>query len=114
MTDAPETIWALADRRKHWQENPPQDGQHTWHWTEYTRTDHSQALIAAAYEAAGEYLNMQSSGYPDGVAWAVQDDATAIVGLTPSDAKAALDKLIADAERRGMERAACEMEDKKP
>jgi hypothetical protein len=49
MTDAPETIWALADRRKHWQAEPPQDGQHAWHWTEYTRTDiHdiSQARIA--------------------------------------------------------------------
>ena len=28
MTDtAPERIWALADRRKHWQEEKPRDGE---------------------------------------------------------------------------------------
>lgn len=37
--EAPDKIWALCDRRKHWQESPPQDGQKPWHWTEYTRTD---------------------------------------------------------------------------
>jgi hypothetical protein len=71
-----------------------------------TRTDHSQALIAAAYEAAGKYLNALSQAYPDNIKWCVQDDATAVLDLTPADAKAAYDKAIADAERRGMERAA--------
>jgi hypothetical protein len=46
MTDAPKKIWALADRRKHWQDEPPQDGQHAGHWTKYTRTDISNARIA--------------------------------------------------------------------
>jgi hypothetical protein len=43
MTDAPEKIWALADRRKHWQAESPQNGQHAWHWTEYTRKDIADA-----------------------------------------------------------------------
>jgi hypothetical protein len=46
MTELPERIWALADRRKYWQEESPQDGQHDWHWTEYTRTDKAQARVA--------------------------------------------------------------------
>lgn len=39
MTDAPETIWAMSDRRKTWQIGPPEDGQEPWHWEQYTRTD---------------------------------------------------------------------------
>jgi hypothetical protein len=46
MSKAPEKIWALADRRKHWQDEPPQDGQHVGHWTEYTRADTANARIA--------------------------------------------------------------------
>jgi hypothetical protein len=64
-----------------------------------TRTDHSQALIAAAYEAA------VSAAYT-GDDWHDRDIEPSIRELTPADAQAALDKLIADAERRGMERAA--------
>jgi hypothetical protein len=44
MSDAPERIWALADRRKHWQDTPPEDGQHVWHWQEYVRADRIAAL----------------------------------------------------------------------
>lgn len=50
MSDAPKTIWALADRRKHWQDEPPQDGQHEWHWHQYTLT----ASVAVRLKAADE------------------------------------------------------------
>jgi hypothetical protein len=50
MTDAPKHIWALADRRKHWQDEPPQDGQHDWHWTEYARKDELDAANARVAE----------------------------------------------------------------
>jgi hypothetical protein len=106
MTDAPETIWAA----QHPYGTIEAVDTECLGTTKYTRTDHSQALIAAAYEAAGKYLNEQSKGYPDNIKWCVQDDATAVLDLTPANAQAALDKLIADAERRGMERAACEMD----
>jgi hypothetical protein len=107
MTDAPETIWALYAPEVG--EDHPQctivaGDEPIYGAMQYTRTDHSQALVAAAYEAAGEHLNWQ--WYPDEVAWAVRGGATEIVALTPADAQAALDRLIADAERRGMERAA--------
>jgi hypothetical protein len=69
MTDAPKKIWALSDRRKHWQEQPPQDGQHVWHWTEYTRTDISQARIAelevALAAASGTITAMRENGAND-------------------------------------------------
>lgn len=39
MSDLPEKIWALADRRKHWQAEEQQDGQHEGHWTKYRRAD---------------------------------------------------------------------------
>jgi hypothetical protein len=124
MTDAPETIWAdkefgCAD----WDAGTfctVDDGS-----TSYTRTDHSQALIAAAYEAAWKGVKKHSDQARKKLAEAgtreVHDIWGAIVShldleeekicaLTPADAQAALDKLIADAERRGMERAACEMD----
>jgi hypothetical protein len=113
MTDAPETIWANKEFGcDDWDAGTfctVDDGS-----TSYTRTDHSQALIAAAYEAAGKYLNEQSKLYPDNVAWAVRDDGAEILGFAPDDANAALDRLIADAERRGMERAAELVEPKTP
>jgi hypothetical protein len=112
MSDAPETIWAMAGMAGKWSDahatnNKPVTNTLTAPFVfKYTRTDHSQALIAAAYEAAGKYLNALSQAYPDNIKWCVQDDATAVLDLTPADAKAAYDKAIADAERRGMERAA--------
>ena len=54
MTDAPKRIWALSDRRKHWQEHAPDDGQHPWHWKEYHRADLSTDLVRAGYLAALE------------------------------------------------------------
>jgi hypothetical protein len=109
MSDAPETIWALYTPEVGFivASDEPIDVA-----VQYTRADHSQALIAAAYEAAGEHLNWQ--WYPDEVAGAVRDGAKAILQLTPADAQAALDKLIADAERRGMERAAQIVEPNNP
>jgi hypothetical protein len=63
MTELPDRIWALADRRKYWQEESPQDGQHDWHWTEYTRTDKAQARIAEL-EAALSQLRSVVSPFP--------------------------------------------------
>jgi hypothetical protein len=46
MTDAPKHIWALADRRRYWQGEPPQNGQQVGHWTKYIRTDALPDMIA--------------------------------------------------------------------
>jgi hypothetical protein len=46
MTEAPEKIWTLAGNRQHWQNVPPQDGQKTWRWVEYTRSDIADTLRA--------------------------------------------------------------------
>ena len=46
MTDEPEKIWTLAGNRQHWQNVPPQDGQKTWRWVEYTRSDIADTLRA--------------------------------------------------------------------
>jgi hypothetical protein len=102
MSDAPETIWALYAPEVG--EDHPQctivaGDEPIYGAMQYTRTDHSQALIAAAYEAA------VSAAYT-GDDWPDRDIEPSIRELTPADAQAALDKLIADAERRGMERAA--------
>jgi hypothetical protein len=105
MSDAPETIWAMAGMAGKWSDahatnNKPVTNTLTAPFVfKYTRTDHSQALIAAAYEAA------VSAAYT-GDDWHDRDIEPSIRELTPADAQAALDKLIADAERRGMERAA--------
>jgi hypothetical protein len=104
MTDAPETITKI-----HWRYHPEDmdcigDAMEN---VQYTRTDHSQALIAAAYEAA------VSAAYT-GDDWPDRDIEPSIRELTPADAQAALDTLIADAERRGMERAAVIVEPNNP
>jgi hypothetical protein len=127
MSDAPETMpetlaaWRFhAANRDEWLEGG-WSLEHDRKATSYTRTDHSQALIAAAYEAAEAACTYVIKNYnvmkPDGTTYEslkVQKAATGMVSLaredirelTPADAQAALDKLIADAERRGMERAA--------
>jgi hypothetical protein len=37
--DAPKIIYALADRRKFWQDEPPASGLHTGHWGKYHHDD---------------------------------------------------------------------------
>jgi hypothetical protein len=128
MSDAPETIWAGTASGS----TVGVDWSVAKAFTmdiEYTRTDHSQALIAAAYEAAEAACTYVIKNYnvmkPDGTTYEslkVQKAATGMVSLaredirelTPADAQAALDKLIADAERRGMERAAVIVEPNNP
>jgi hypothetical protein len=118
MSDAPETIWALYAPEVG--EDHPQctivaGDEPIYGAMQYTRTDHSQALIAAAYEAASlrAWKTASIIGFGPSVAeiYALVDGLKA---LTPADAKAALDKLIADAERRGMERAAVIVEPNNP
>ena len=54
----PDKIWALADRRKHWQDSPPEDGQHIWRWSEYLLStparEHAEELVEALEEYANE------------------------------------------------------------
>ena len=61
MTDEPEKIWTLAGNRQHWQNVPPQDGQKTWHWVEYTHSDIADALQAevARLTAALETITLE-------------------------------------------------------
>jgi hypothetical protein len=94
MSDAPERIWALADRRKHWQAEPPLDGQHEWHWTEYVRATRIAALEAARAELAsvtterdrlrGILQDIASSGRCDfaTVRTALQQKTTSTTGKT--------------------------------
>jgi len=94
--------------------------------TEYTRHDISQALVAAAYEAAADVVGADASRfneaatkdipYPNSCHYtgrAVQCDAAAKIvrALTPADAQAHLDRMIAEAEARGAEaeRAECQV-----
>lgn len=48
---APDKIWALSDRRKHWQGHAPEDGQHAFHWVEYLAhtpaREYAQELVEA-------------------------------------------------------------------
>jgi hypothetical protein len=119
MTDAPETMpdtlaaWRFhAANRDEWLEGG-WSLEHDCKATSYTRTDHSQALIAAAYEAAAKVCEAPiecgcsaCNGRHDEARISLDFAGENVRALTPADAKAALDKLIADAERRGMERAA--------
>lgn len=92
MTEAPEKIWVWTS---------PQRKEPRRFWTtgfvdavnkhEYTRTDHVEELIAAAYEAAAYFLSNRSLEYPNSVAWCVEDDAEEILSLTSDDARAALE-----------------------
>jgi molybdopterin-guanine dinucleotide biosynthesis protein A len=63
----------------------------------------ADALKAVAYEAAAQYLATRSKEYPDNVAWCVEDDAQEISALTPDDTRAALEAILAEAEKRGEE-----------
>ena len=48
---APERIWAISDRRRHWTDEKPA-GPSECHSIEYIRKDVSDALVAAAREEA--------------------------------------------------------------
>lgn len=54
------------------------------------------AMQTAAYEAAADFVREEAASFPDTVAWAVVDLATAIRALATADQRAALDRLIAD------------------
>jgi hypothetical protein len=109
MTDAPEAKWLTPNGGL-----PTGNGWTKSQLVEWTRTDHSQALIAAAERRGMERAacEMELAAHimsHRGLATELetyQRAARAIRALTPADAQAAYDKAIADAERRGMERAA--------
>ena len=74
---APDKIWATEDA-----ENFGEDKFHTTHGpmkglTEYTRTDLTQAAVAAAYEAAAQAIEKEASNIRLGraVAYRMEDDA---------------------------------------
>jgi len=106
--DLPEKVWVqncgevlLISEQFRWKSD-----------VEYVRADIASAQVAGAYEAAADYLSGQSRGYPDNVAWVVEDDADAIRALTPDASRAALDAVRAEAERAGYERGVREAADR--
>lgn len=102
MTKAPERIWAappdIFDNMSIWQDAPPIGVN----WPVYTRDDLCAAQIAAAYEAAGDRAAdvYDAQDMPSG-----SDVAGYIRALAPDHARAALDRLLAEARREGWEAA---------
>jgi hypothetical protein len=71
----------------------------------------SQAETAAAYEVAAGILdkwaaNLRDDGFSNAAPVVIEKCSAMIRALTPADSKAALDRMIADAEERGMREAA--------
>jgi hypothetical protein len=107
MTDAsrtPDRIWAWRFHQSAqnyaltggWHDQPD-DGDN-----EYIREDISLAREAAAYEAAANEVDCgQCGGTCANHSNCHSKDAAIIRALTPADAQAALDRLIAEAEERG-------------
>ena len=105
MNEAPEQIWVHSYDDKF-------DGdcdvlqEHCSDGTQYTRTDVAQAMVAAAYEAARKAAfhacKSAGSGYVDENERLLQraenefrlEVVKAIRALTPTDAKAALDRIV--------------------
>lgn len=90
MKDASEGGWYSGDERA------PSSA------TSYTRTDVTNAMVAAAYEKAADAVE-DIDGYDeiDGE----HPMVTMIRALTPTDAKSALDRLIAEAVKEALEKA---------
>ncbi len=109
MTTAPERIWAWPDGLKPgWYNGGCTDDNEVCHSDEieYTRTDLSNALIGAAYEAAaiamGEYHWNRYAAREDGgklhspavfTSHTHQTVESIIRALTPADARAALERV---------------------
>jgi hypothetical protein len=105
MTPAPKHIWALADRRRYWQDEPPQNGQHVGHWTEYIRTDALPDMIAPldfhesmqqasfANSAVGTYAYSPSRKIPGYVEMRIMGQR--VLGNYPTEAEA-IEKANAD------------------
>lgn len=69
---------------------------------QYTRTDYAQAQVAAAYEAAAQVAISDGCDHT----------ASLIASLTPTDAKAALDRIVQEAvekETRRIYKMLCDM-----
>lgn len=66
-----------------------------------------KALLAAANEAAADFVGNEAPSFPDEVAWCVEDLAQAIRAITHADAQAALDAMIS----RAREEELCAMQD---
>ena len=102
MTKAPERIWAWKYTGDHnnggWSRSKLSHAE-----AEYTRTDLSDALIAAAYEAAATACanetwrhigdDAYSRGMDRGACEQASACAAAIRALTPADARAALERV---------------------
>lgn len=124
MDKAPERIWVQNDTKDHREELSEMAVEPvpevTSCFQEYTRTDISNALIAAAYEAAlsarGMWFGFNSVGEPDGSYCTVGAHdpggmslwikADRIRDLTPDDARAAYDAAIRAAKIEGIREAA--------
>lgn len=119
MDKAPERIWVQNDTENHKDElaklgiKPVLEAISCFQ--EYTRTDISNALIAAAYEAAADSIEnlpeKDRAGPPQDNIDRLLDaqkrsDAKTIRALTPDDARAAYDAAIRAAKIEGMREAA--------
>lgn len=111
MDKAPERIWVQNDTKDHRAELSEMAVEPvpevTSCFQEYTRTDISNALIAAAYEAAGKTYTEYRRGYWGRSLQEMDGRVTgAIRALTPDDARAAYDAAIRAAKIEGMREAA--------
>ena len=108
MSEAPERIWVQTDHISdhlaldRWHVKP--DAEEAGRFTEYVRADHNAALVAAAYQAAGDAVNEADS--LELATKGTGDIDARIRALTPADAQAALDALIQKAVAEERERCA--------
>lgn len=110
---APEQIWAEPGMPGYL------DEPHELYTVQYTRTDVAQAMVAAGYEAAAQladsrrdacgldqdgnpYVSEEAHIFGGNVA---DNIACNIRALTPTDAKAALDRIVQEAVRDALENA---------
>lgn len=109
MTDTPEKIWAATGLYLYlddWSEgvwwaeegDAYPESSSDERVVEYTRTDVAQAMVAAAYEVAAYEIDKASyRGAPKLTEDETQGAMDAILVCTPTDARAALDAMLAKA-----------------
>lgn len=98
MSEAPERIWAISDRRRNWTDEK-QAGPSECHSIEYIRADVSDALVAAAVDACVE-------AYASGFEWDYFSGTEDVIRkVTPTDARAALDRIRQEARQQALREA---------
>ena len=116
MSDTPETLWIETDYFSYVSEiaeygrKPAAEELHRF--TEYTRTGHALALVAAAYEDAAAACadaawrrdgdDAYTRGLDNGALEQAAACATAVRARTPDDARAALEKVKREAREEAL------------